>query len=131
YLASIEGKTASLLSSACRIGAIVADLPRDEIDQLTAFGTAYGMAYQIVDDILDVVATDEQLGKPAGLDLIEGAYNLPVLRALQGDSGEELRSLLGTPIEGEVWERARSLVRDSDAIAQSVEVADQYVARAT
>ena len=68
YLASIEGKTASLLSSACRIGAIVADLPRPEIDALTEFGLAYGMAFQIVDDILDVVATDEQLGKPAGHD---------------------------------------------------------------
>ena len=130
YLASIEGKTASLLSSACRIGAIVGDLPRDEIDQLTRFGTAYGMAFQVVDDILDVIATDEQLGKPAGHDLVEGAYNLPVLRALTGPNGEELRSLLGTPIEGEVWERARNLVRESDAIDESVTVARAYVTEA-
>ncbi len=130
YLASIEGKTASLLSSACRIGGIVADLPRHEIDRLTEFGTAYGMAFQIVDDILDVVATDEQLGKPAGHDLVEGAYNLPVLRALAGPSGDELASLLGTPIQGETWERARTLVRESEAIDQSVAVAEQYVTNA-
>lgn len=97
YLASIEGKTASLLSSACRIGAIVADLPRPEIDALTEFGLAYGMAFQIVDDILDVVATDERAGKPAGHDLVEGAYNLPVLRGLAGPSGPELAALLGAP----------------------------------
>ena len=130
YLASIEGKTASLLSSACRIGAIVADLPRPEIDALTEFGLAYGMAFQIVDDILDVVATDEQLGKPAGHDLVEGAYNLPVLRALAGPSGPELAALLGAPIEGEVWERARTLVRQSTGVAESVDVAQGYVDRA-
>lgn len=130
YLASIEGKTASLLSSACRIGAIVADLPRPEIDALTDFGLAYGMAFQIVDDILDVVATDEQLGKPAGHDLVEGAYNLPVLRALAGPGGDELAALLGAPIEGEVWERARELVRASTGVAESVEVAQGYVDRA-
>ena len=130
YLASIEGKTASLLSSACRIGAIVADLPRPEIDRLTEFGTAYGMAFQIVDDILDVIATDEQLGKPAGHDLIEGAYNLPVLRALAGPSGPELGSLLGAPISGDVWERARTLVRQSSAIDESVDAAHAYVDRA-
>lgn len=130
YLASIEGKTASLLSSACRIGGIVADLPRDEIDQLTAFGNAYGMAFQIVDDILDVIATDEQLGKPAGHDLVEGAYNLPTIRALQGSAGDELRSLLGTPIQGEQWERARLLIRQGEAIDESVAVARQYVTEA-
>ncbi|MCU1500039.1 MAG: putative polyprenyl diphosphate synthase [Acidimicrobiales bacterium] len=130
YLASIDGKTASLLSSACRIGGIVGGLPRDEIDRLTDFGTAYGMAFQIVDDILDVVATDEQLGKPAGHDLVEGAYNLPVLRALAGSSGAELADLLGTPIEGEKWERARTLVRQSSAIDESVEVAREYVVKA-
>ncbi|NLD78628.1 MAG: polyprenyl synthetase family protein, partial [Acidimicrobiales bacterium] len=130
YLASIEGKTASLLSSACRIGGIVADLPRPDIDRLTEFGLAYGMAFQIVDDVLDVVATDEQLGKPAGHDLVEGAYNLPVIRALKGPEGDELRSVLGGPISGEPWERARDLVRRSDAIDQSVAVAQSYVDRA-
>ncbi len=127
YLASIDGKTASLLSAACRIGGIVADLPREEIDRLTAFGTAYGMAFQIVDDVLDVVATDEQLGKPAGHDLVEGAYNLPVLRALAGPTGPELADLLGAPIAGETWERARTLVRESDGVDESVEVAKGYV----
>jgi len=130
YLASIEGKTASLLSSACRIGAIVADLPRPEIDRLTAFGTAYGMAFQIVDDVLDLTATDEQLGKPAAHDLVEGAYNLPVIRALAGPGSDELRSLLGVPLAGEPWTRARDLVRASTGIDESVAVAEQYVDQA-
>src|SRR4051794_9634745 len=66
YLSSIAGKTAALYSTACRIGSIVAELPREEVEALTAFGHAYGMAFQVVDDILDLVASDEQLGKPAG-----------------------------------------------------------------
>ncbi len=130
YLASIEGKTASLLSSACRIGAIVGGLSRDDIDRLTAFGLAYGMAFQVIDDVLDVIATDEQLGKPAGHDLVEGAYNLPVLRALAGPEGDELAGLLGTPIEGETWERARALVRSGSAVDESIEVARAYVVEA-
>ena len=98
YLASISGKTASLFAAACRIGGIVADLDRSEIDAVTEFGRAYGMAFQIVDDILDVTATDEQLGKPAGNDLVEGVYTLPVIRSLALDGGDELRELLTRPI---------------------------------
>jgi len=127
YLRAIEGKTASLLATACRIGGIVAGLPRPEIDALTEFGRSYGMAFQVVDDVLDVIATDEQLGKPAGLDLREGAYNLPTLRALRAPEGEELRALLGTPIEGDTWARARHLVATSRAIDESVAVAHDFV----
>ena len=82
YLAAIEGKTAALFATACRVGGIVGQLPRDDIDRLTSFGRHYGMAFQVVDDILDVIATDEELGKPAGHDIAEGIYNLPVIRAL-------------------------------------------------
>jgi heptaprenyl diphosphate synthase len=129
YLAAIEGKTAALFATACRVGGIVGDLPRDQIDQLTAFGRHYGMAFQIVDDILDVVATDEELGKPAGHDIAEGVYNLPVLRAL-ADGLPDLRALLGGPIDGEDLERARKLVRASDGVTQSVDVARHYVDQA-
>ena len=130
YLAAIEGKTASLLSTACRIGGIVADMPREEIDVLTSFGRNYGMAFQIVDDVLDVIATDEQLGKPAGLDLREGAYNLPTLRALKSEGGDELRSLLGTPLDGAPWERARAIVAASPGLDEAVAMAHDYVAAA-
>jgi heptaprenyl diphosphate synthase len=85
------------------------------------------MAFQVVDDILDVIATDEELGKPAGHDIAEGIYNLPVIRALAGEGGAELRPLLGGPLGGAELERARKLVRASDGVAQSIEVARRYV----
>jgi heptaprenyl diphosphate synthase len=131
YAAAIDGKTAALFSTACRIGAIVADLPRDQIDALTDFGRHYGMAFQVVDDILDVVATDEELGKPAGHDMAEGVYNLPVLRTLTGVGGGELRSLLGGPLEPEAQARALAVVREGDGVAESINEARAYVDRAT
>ncbi len=130
YAAAIEGKTAALFSTACRIGGLVADLPRDQIDALTDFGLHYGMAFQVVDDILDVVATDEELGKPAGHDMAEGVYNLPVLRTLSGAGGGALRSLLGGPLEPEAQARALAIVRDGDGVAQSITEAHAYVDRA-
>ncbi len=126
YLAAIAGKTAALFATSCRVGAIVGALPRPDVDRLTEFGRLYGMAFQVVDDVLDVIATDEELGKPAGHDIAEGIYNLPVLRAL-ARGAPELRSLLGGPIEGDELDRARKLVRESDGVPASVAVARCFV----
>ena len=92
YLVSIQGKTASLFGTAARIGGIVAGLDRTRSTRSPAWGNAFGMVFQIVDDILDITDTTEQLGKPAGHDLVEGVYTLPVLRtlALGGGRGDEL-----------------------------------------
>lgn len=116
YLASISGKTASLFASACRIGGIVGELDRDGIDAVTEFGQRYGMAFQIVDDVLDLTATEEILGKPAGNDLVEGVYTLPVLRALQSEPDGELRSLLGRELDRPQVDRARQLVRAAGGV---------------
>src|SRR5918994_335328 len=107
YVAALEGKTAALYSTACRIGGLVAGFPRHHVDALTGFGLHYGMAFQVVDDVLDVVATADELGKPAGHDMAEGIYNLPVLRTMPGPDGDELRGLLGAPLDPEPQARAR------------------------
>ncbi|HEY6533110.1 MAG TPA: polyprenyl synthetase family protein, partial [Acidimicrobiales bacterium] len=139
YLASIDGKTASLLGTACRIGGIVADLPRDQIDALTTFGRSYGMAFQIVDDLLDVTATDEALGKPAGHDLVEGTYTLPIIRTLGagGPAAVELSALLTRlrPIDGtlepvadpDAIAEARELLRSTPAVQSALDTARQFV----
>jgi heptaprenyl diphosphate synthase len=132
YLDSIEGKTAALFSTSARIGGIVAGHPREWIDALTAYGTAYGMVFQIVDDLLDLTATEAQLGKPAGHDLEEGVYTLPVLRTFEagGAAADELRELLGKPLTAD--ERARSLeiVRSGDGLRQALAVGHDYAAAA-
>lgn len=132
YLKSIDGKTASLLSAACRIGGIVGGLERERIDHLTTFGSSYGMAFQIVDDVLDLTATDEQLGKPAGNDLLEGVYTLPVILAMQHETiGPELRNLLGRPIDTTARDEARELVRDTGSFVTAHEEARRYANTAT
>jgi heptaprenyl diphosphate synthase len=128
YLRSIAGKTASLYATACRIGAIVGGLPAAHIEALTEFALSYGMAFQIVDDVLDVVATDEQLGKPAGHDLVEGVYTLPVIRSLAAadDGARRLAALLGSPLTIEQMDEARQLVREGDQVTSSLATARDY-----
>ena len=128
YLESIKGKTAALFATACRIGALVGGLPRDAVDALTRYGEAYGIAFQIVDDVLDVVASEEELGKPAGHDLVEGVYTLPVLRAL--DAQRELRERLGRPLDGLQLDEALSVVRADGAVDAALSTAREYAQRA-
>jgi heptaprenyl diphosphate synthase len=127
YLSSISGKTASLTSAACRIGALCAGLDRSSVDALTAFGEALGMVFQIRDDVLDVVGTDASLGKPAGQDLVEGTYSLPVIRALaEPVAGPELRALLGSPLDEAERDKARAVVRSSGGVEAALVVARRY-----
>jgi heptaprenyl diphosphate synthase len=127
YLSSISGKTASLTSAACRIGALVAGLDRASVDALTSFGQAFGMVFQIRDDVLDVVGTDAALGKPAGQDLVEGTYSLPVIRALADrTAGPELRALLGGPIDDAERDKARAVVRSSGGVEAALGVGRRY-----
>ncbi len=129
YLASIHGKTASLYGTAARIGGIVAGLDRPTIDALTEYGVAYGMVFQIVDDVLDLTATAEQLGKPAGHDLEEGVYTLPVTRTLSNgrSSGDELRDILGKPLDPVERDKALAIVRSDDGIESAITTAHVYV----
>jgi len=132
YFASIHGKTASLYGTAARIGGIVSGHDRADIDALTEFGNAYGIVFQIVDDILDITATDEQLGKPAGHDMVEGVYTLPVLRTLGlgNAAADELKGLLGSPLETDTQNVALSIVRASDGVDSAIATAQEYVDRA-
>jgi heptaprenyl diphosphate synthase len=131
YFASIAGKTASLVASSCRIGALCAELPRPAVEALTCFGEAFGMVFQIVDDIHDLVLSDEELGKPAGNDLVEGVYTLPVLRALAlPEGGEELRGLLGGRLARPEADRARAIVRASGGVEAAIAVGRGYADQA-
>jgi heptaprenyl diphosphate synthase len=129
YLDSIRGKTASLFATACRLGGLVGGLPREHVDALTAFGDGYGMAFQIVDDVLDVTATAAELGKPAGHDLVEGVYTLPVLRAMAAGD-DELKALLGSPLEDDQLEAALALVRSDGAVPSALTEARAFAERA-
>jgi heptaprenyl diphosphate synthase len=131
YSRAIAGKTASLMATSCRIGALTGGLPRDQVEAFTAFGRSFGMVFQVRDDILDVIGNEAELGKPAGQDLAEGIYTLPVLLALADpEVGPELSPLLGQPLGHPERDKARSIVAESRAIGDSVGVARQYAEQA-
>jgi heptaprenyl diphosphate synthase len=127
YSRAIAGKTAALMATSCRIGALTGGLPRDQVDAFTTFGRYFGMVFQVRDDILDIIGTEEELGKPAGQDLAEGIYTLPVLYALADPiAGPELGPLLGQPLGQPERDKARSIVAESGSIAATVVVARRY-----
>jgi len=131
YDEAIYGKTASLMAAASRIGGLTSGAPASELKALTTYGAELGMIFQLRDDILDITATEGQLGKPAGQDLAEGIYTLPVIYALSdSDVADELRALLGHPLDEPEREKARSLVEGTSGIEQSVTRAKEHVALA-
>src|SRR4051794_8604935 len=121
YLSAIEGKTASLMATACRVGGMVAEVKAPTLDALTQFGHHLGMCFQIVDDVLDITASEAVLGKPAGNDLHEGVYTLPVIHALA--ESEALRARLGRPLDADGVAEARELVLATDGVALAMESA--------
>src|SRR4051795_11907572 len=114
YLSAIEGKTASLMATACRVGGMVSEVADPTLDALTQFGHHLGMCFQIVDDVLDFTGTEAELGKPAGNDVHEGVYTLPAIYAL--DRSQELRDLLGRKLEWEQVTRAVELIGTPEVI---------------
>ena len=132
YHSSIRGKTASLYATSARVGGIVAGLDRADIESLTVFGDAFGMLFQIVDDVLDLTSTDGALGKPAGHDMQVGVYTLPVLHTMSagGSEGDRLRSMLGGPLDEDQRSAALEIVRQGPGIESTVAVAVDFVDRA-
>jgi heptaprenyl diphosphate synthase len=128
YLTSIGGKTAALFSTAARIGALVGDLDRSMVDALTAYGRALGMVFQIVDDVLDLTATEAELGKPVGHDLVEGVYTLPVIHTLRegGVAGDELGELLGRPLGQAEVDKALAIVRSNGGVPVALTEGERY-----
>jgi heptaprenyl diphosphate synthase len=131
YMEVIRRKTGALIATSCRLGGMLSDAPLEHLDVLEGFGEALGLAFQLSDDIMDLTASQETLGKEPGQDLKEGVYTLPVLHALAGPTGEELRSLLAAgPPQGEAFERALAIVADPANLAHARSVVAAEVDRA-
>lgn len=120
YERAIVGKTATLLSSSCRMGAIHSGADRATVDALARFGMEFGVAFQIHDDVLDLTETAEALGKPAANDVLKGVYTLPVIRALRHRA--ELRDLLQAPVSPADAALARDIVVSSGALEEAASV---------
>lgn len=94
YYQVIGDKTASLIRTAARLGALTSGADRDAVDAISEWAWEMGLVFQLTDDVLDLIADEEYLGKPAGSDIGEGVFTLPVLLAAEGPRGEVVRSAL-------------------------------------
>jgi heptaprenyl diphosphate synthase len=83
YYAAIEGKTGALFAASCRLGAMAAGLGAEATAALAEYGLHLGVAFQLVDDLLDFTSSSTTMGKPSGHDIVEGVYTLPVMHALR------------------------------------------------
>ncbi|WP_208587898.1 heptaprenyl diphosphate synthase component II [Gracilibacillus suaedae] len=133
YLRRIKRKTALLISSSCQLGAITANTDNETEKALFRYGYFMGMSYQIIDDILDFTASEKELGKPAGSDLIQGNITLPVLYAMENPSiRQELKDALADSrnISPNLLSPIISKISQSDAITRARDVSDQYLKKA-
>jgi geranylgeranyl pyrophosphate synthase len=126
YVRTIFGKTASLFVLACEGGALLGGAPEVQVEALREYGRSLGLAFQMVDDILDYTGEESRLGKPIGSDLRQGIVTLPLLH---------FRDCLPAEAFAELYERASTeelvqRVRDSGAIERSYADAESQIARA-
>jgi octaprenyl-diphosphate synthase len=130
YMEVIQAKTATLFAAAAELGAVVADRPRAEADALRSYGANLGVAFQLVDDVLDYSAREVVLGKSVGDDFRDGKITLPVVLALQrGSSGERQfwrRTLEQLEQQDDDFLKAIELLERHAALSDSVAQAVQY-----
>ncbi|MHB9093901.1 MAG: polyprenyl synthetase family protein [Eubacteriales bacterium] len=132
YFFRIKRKTALLISASCELGAVACGAPDYHIRALARFGYYLGMAFQITDDILDLTASQHQLGKPVGSDLRQGIVTLPVIFALAASpSRHRLAEIIANKNkkEGEVLETIK-IIKNCGAIEKSFAVSNCYLAKA-
>jgi len=134
YLDIITSKTASLISTACVCGAIVAKAREETEQALMKFGLNMGIAFQLIDDVLDYVSSEDIFGKPVGKDLIEGKITLPLIHALAGLDEEKRTRFESLFKEGRAkkadYLALMELVRDSGSLDRVTKVAEAYVEKA-
>ncbi|MGA7098054.1 MAG: polyprenyl synthetase family protein [Acidimicrobiia bacterium] len=133
YEQVIAGKTASLIRTSARLGAMAGDATPSVVDGLSKWAWEVGMVFQIADDALDLVASEEAIGKPAGSDIIEGKFTMPVLEALAGPDGSRIRSLLDrpAPYPPETVAEVIDLVRAGGYVDSALREADRRLEIAT
>lgn len=131
YLQRISRKTASLFSLATESGAILSHAPEESIQVLKDYGYSLGIAFQIVDDILDFVGIEEEIGKPVGSDLAQGTLTLPAILLMEHyPEDNPVKRLFHNEDRQKNIELAIELVRNSSIVEECYQVALDYCARA-
>jgi geranylgeranyl pyrophosphate synthase len=132
YESRIYGKTAALFAGAAEMGAVLGGGSDEDVEELRLFGADMGMAFQVIDDILDLREGTETLGKPSGNDLKQGVVTVPVMiYAESPHANEEVRATIESIIAGEITDQAVidgvvTNIRNSGALEAAEDVAAAY-----
>lgn len=132
YISVVRSKTAILMSAACEAGAILGCVTAAQQQALADFGMELGIAFQLMDDTLDYIATEEEFGKSIGHDLEEGKITLPLIHTLRHCSGAE-RSFIEAVVEKdemslEDFQQVSALVKRYGGIEYTVDAARTQIA---
>jgi geranylgeranyl pyrophosphate synthase len=128
YFYKIGRKTASLFQLSTESGAVLSGAPESAVQALVEYGYNLGIAFQIVDDILDFIGTREELGKPVGSDLMQGTLTLPSMLLLERYPGNNpVQRIFQQSGGAEEVQRAIEMVRDSGVAQECYELASEYV----
>ena len=132
YIERITGKTASLFALSTEGGAVLSDAPEESIQILSNFGLNLGIAFQIVDDVLDFVATEKDLGKPVASDLCQGTMTLPSMLLLQRFPKDNpvRRVFRGEGDKEANIKEAVRMVHESDIVDECYRIATEYSLKA-
>jgi len=130
YLDMIYKKTASLIEASARVAAIISS--KDE-EKFALYGRNLGIAFQMIDDILDITQTSEQLGKPAMLDFVEGKVTIPYLllhERLEAKDKEYLKSLFKKPLDEKESLWIKTKMKETNSIVDAIAMANKYAQEA-
>ena len=131
----IISKTAILLSSTCACAAVAAGAEKKKINDMKAFGMDLGIAFQLIDDILDYTSCEEEFGKPVGKDLKEGKITLPLIYTLSNFENAEIQRLeeqfKNQKATEEDYKKMITLVRNDGVLEKIRSEAEEYMDQAT
>jgi len=132
YLDIIRRKTAALTGLCCELGAAVSKASVDAVEHLSAYGSDLGMAFQIVDDLLDLTGTESETGKSVGRDADRGKMTLPLIRFMERAAPSERKRLIDVLSSADPRKNGqiREMLADSDCTAQALEAARGFIASA-
>ena len=131
YLERVHDKTASLFATAGESGALLSDAPEDVVQVLKDYSYNLGMAFQIVDDILDFRGTQDEIGKPVGSDLSHGILTLPAIFAIERYPDDNPIPLLFQNPKDQIYlTRAVDIIQNSPVLDDSYSVAEEFCRKA-
>ena len=130
YVTMVEGKTASLMASACELGAFLGGAEAEEVAHLSRYGRQFGIGFQIIDDCLDLVGDEKKMGKSLGTDIRKGKPTLPLIYLLEKMTSaekEKLKEMIVESQDGEAIGEIRRLIEHYGTLERSMERAYQYI----